>query len=79
MELGEALAGTREQYSDVKAREVNEEEGEHVQVRRTRPRARPAVASRVETGRCRCPHACELGAGICMFAAAWGRGPGRAA
>ena len=32
MELGEALAGTREQYSDVKAREVNEEEGEHVQV-----------------------------------------------
>ncbi|KAI8473308.1 MAG: hypothetical protein J3K34DRAFT_411589 [Monoraphidium minutum] len=32
MELGEALAGTREQYSDVKAREVNEEEGEQVQL-----------------------------------------------
>lgn len=32
MELG-ALSGTREQYSDIKAREVNEEEGEGVQVR----------------------------------------------
>ena len=32
MELG-TLSGTREQYSDIKAREINEEAGETVQVR----------------------------------------------
>jgi hypothetical protein len=35
--LGE-LTGTREQYSDVKAREANEEEGADVQVQRDQGR-----------------------------------------